>query len=79
MKFLYPFALLFLSCASIQSLEGGPKDSNGPSISRIVPAYGEKHVTDPVIVIDFDELPNVFSDYIESANTGRTVVRIGVE
>ncbi len=55
MKFLYPFALLFLSCASIQSLEGGPKDSNGPSISRIVPAYGEKHVTDPVIVIDFDE------------------------
>ena len=55
MKFLYPFALLLLSCASIQSLEGGPKDSNGPSISRIVPAYGEKHVTDPVIVIDFDE------------------------
>lgn len=74
-----PFILRGVSLIGINSIEMpvAVRDQVWKSLgSDMKPHFFDKIVSR---VIDFDELPNVFSDYIESANTGRTVIRIGVE
>lgn len=47
--------LLFSACATVGSLNGGPKDETPPQVLECIPAIGDVRVQSPIIKITFDE------------------------
>lgn len=58
-------SLLFFGCASIQSPQGGPKDTKPPKILSMTPKNQTRNFTAKKIVIEFDEYFNIKDEYKE--------------
>ncbi|WP_082120669.1 Ig-like domain-containing protein [Pedobacter sp. BMA] len=57
--------LLFFGCASIQSPQGGPKDTKPPKILSMVPKNQTRNFKAKKIIIEFDEYFNIKDEYKE--------------
>jgi len=57
--------LLFYGCASIQTPQGGPKDTTPPKILSMTPKNQTRNFKDQKIVIEFDEYFNIKDEFKE--------------
>ena len=55
MKYILPFILLLFSCASVQQLDGGDKDTTPPHVQSVFPDSASLNVKSKTILFTFDE------------------------
>ena len=60
---LFFTSLLLCACASIQSPQGGPKDTEPPKILKMTPENLTRNFKAKKIVIEFDEYFNIKDEF----------------
>lgn len=67
MKYILPFILLLFSCASVQQLDGGDKDTTPPQVQSVFPDSASLNVKSKTISFTFDE-------YISTTKTNELLI-----
>ena len=67
MKYILPFILLLFSCASIQQLDGGDKDTTPPQVQSVFPDSASLNVKSKTISFTFNE-------YISTTKTNELLI-----